>query len=83
MTVFSTKPSGYIVEKADADSGWTRPLPEEAFAYGYQAEMKHFVECVNTGKAARETYQDGYIVNCVLETGYQSMASKSWVTVEY
>jgi len=83
ITAFSTKPSGYIVEKADADSGWTRPLPEEAFAYGYQAEMKHFVECVRDNKTPRETYEDGYIVNCILEAGYQSMNAKSWVGVEY
>lgn len=83
ITTFSTKPSGYIVEKADADSGWTRPLPEEAFAYGYQAEMRHFVECVRDNKTPRETYEDGYISNCVLEAGYQSMSSKSWVPVEY
>jgi len=80
---FSTKPSGYIVEKADADAGWTRPLPEEAFAYGYQAEMKHFVECVRDGQTPRETYEDGYISNCVLESGYESMNSKRWVTVDY
>ncbi len=83
ITSFSTKPSGYIVEKADADSGWTRPLPEEAFAYGYQAEMRHFVECVRDGKTPRETYEDGYISNCILEAGYQSMHSQSWVKVEY
>jgi predicted dehydrogenase len=83
ITAFSTKPSGYIVEKADADSGWTRPLPEEAFAYGYQAEMRHFVECVRDSKTPRETYEDGYISNCVLEAGYQSIQSKRWVPVEY
>jgi predicted dehydrogenase len=83
IATFSTKPAGYIIEKADADAGWTRPLPEEAFAYGYQAEMKHFVDCVRDGKTPRETYEDGYISNCVLEAAYQSMSSKRWVTVEY
>ena len=83
IITFSTKLAGYIVEKADADAGWTRPLPEEAFAYGYQAEMKHFVECVRDGKTPRETYRDGYIANCVLEAGYQSISSKRWVPVEY
>jgi predicted dehydrogenase len=57
-------------------------LPEEAFAYGYQAEMKHFVECVSEGAMARETYEDGYIVNCVLDAGYQSMKSGRWERVE-
>jgi NAD(P)-dependent dehydrogenase (short-subunit alcohol dehydrogenase family) len=62
-----------VVEKADLDFGWTRPLPEEAFAYGYQAEMRHFVECVRDGRTPRETYEDGWIVNLVLDAGYRSM----------
>ena len=60
-----------------------RPLPEEAFAYGYQAEMRHFVECVRDGKTPRETYEDGYVVNCVLAAGYQSMQSGRWTRVKY
>jgi predicted dehydrogenase len=83
ISSFSTKSAGYVVEKAEIDFGWTRPLPEEAFAYGYQAEMKHFVECVQNGKTPRETYEDGYIVNCVLDAGYQSMRSSRWVRVKY
>ncbi|MES2219902.1 MAG: Gfo/Idh/MocA family oxidoreductase [Acidobacteriota bacterium] len=80
---FTTKSAGYVVEKADVDTGWTRPLPEEAFTYGYQAEMKHFVECVREGRQPRETYEDGFIVNCILDAGYQSMGEKRWVPVSY
>jgi predicted dehydrogenase len=79
---FTTKAAGYVVEKADIDFGWTRPLPEEAFTYGYQAEMRHFVECVCDGKTPRETYEDGYIVNCVLDAGYESIRSQKWVRVK-
>ncbi|MCC6587719.1 MAG: Gfo/Idh/MocA family oxidoreductase [Bryobacterales bacterium] len=80
---FTSKTAGYVIEKADIDFGWTRPLPEEAFAYGYQAEMKHFVDCVRTGATPRETYEDGYIVNLILDAGYKSMRSKRWVRVSY
>lgn len=80
---FTGKSAGYVVEKADIDFGWTRPLPEEAFAYGYQGEMRHFVECVRDGKPAREDYHDGYAVNCILDAGYQSMAAGKWVRVKY
>ncbi|HYE99148.1 MAG TPA: Gfo/Idh/MocA family oxidoreductase [Planctomycetota bacterium] len=80
---FTSKPSGYVVEKADLDFGWTRPLPEEAFVYGYQGEMKHFVECVRDGRTPRETYEDGWIVNTVLDAGYRSMRSKRWEKVRY
>ena len=83
IAAFTTKSAGYVVEKADIDFGWTRPLPEEAFAYGYQAEMRHFVECVRDGASPRETYEDGYVVNCILDAGYESMRSGKWVGVEY
>jgi predicted dehydrogenase len=83
ITAFTTRSAGYIVEKADLDLGWTRPLPEEAFSYGYQAEMRHFVECVRQGKTPRETYEDGYIVNAILDAGYQSMRAGRWVRVKY
>jgi predicted dehydrogenase len=80
---FTTRSAGYVVEKADIDFGWTRPLPEEAFTYGYQAEMRHFVECVRAHSAPRETYQDGYVVSCVLEAGYRSARNGRWVRVKY
>lgn len=83
ITSFTGKSSGYVIEKADLDFGWTRPLPEEAFAYGYQAEMRHFVECARDGREPRETYEDGYVVNCILDAGYDSMKSKKWVRVKY
>jgi predicted dehydrogenase len=83
LVSFTPRPAGYVIEKADLDFGWTRPLPEEAFAYGYQAEMRHFVECVRDGKRPRETYEDGYIVNCILESGYRSMRSRKWEKVKY
>ena len=71
-----------MVEKADTDVGWTQPLPEEAFTYGYQAEMRHFVECVREGKTPRETYEDGYVVSCILEAGYASARKGRWVRVK-
>lgn len=83
ISSFTSKPAGYVIEKADLDFGWTRALPEEAFAYGYQAEMRHFVECVRDGVTPRETYEDGYIVNCVLDAGYASMKSRAWTDVSY
>jgi len=79
LSSFTTKPAGYIVEKADLNLGWLKPLPEEAFTYGYQAEMKHFVECVRERTRPRETYQDGYVVNLILDAGYRSMRSRKWV----
>ncbi len=80
---FTTQSAGYVLEKAEIDSGWTRPLPEEAFTYGYQGEMRHFVNCLRQHATPRETYEDGYIVNCILDAGYESMRSHQWVGVNY
>jgi hypothetical protein len=38
---------------------------------------------VREGREPRETYQDGYIVNLIMDAGYQSMRSKQWVPVSY
>jgi predicted dehydrogenase len=83
ITAFTGRPAGYVVEKADHDTGWTRPLPEEAFTYGYQAELRHFVECVRDGRTPSETYEDGWIVNLVLDAGYRSMKTRRWVKILY
>jgi predicted dehydrogenase len=83
ISCFTERPAGYVVEKAEIDRGWTRALPEEAFAYGYQGEMRHFVECVREEATPRETYEDGLVVNLVLDAGYRSMRSGKWVRVKY
>jgi predicted dehydrogenase len=83
IKAFTLASSGYIVEKAETEKGWITPLPEEAFTYGYQAEMKHFVECVRDGKEPRETFEDGYIVNAILDAGYKSMKTGRWEKIEY
>jgi hypothetical protein len=45
--------------------------------------MKHFVECARSGSMPRETYEDGYIVNSILDAGYESMRTNRWVPVSY
>ena len=83
ITTFSLGGTGYLVEKAEVDTGWTFPLPEEAFTYGYQAEMKHFVECIRTGQGPRETFYDGWVVNLLLDAAYESMREGVWVPLDY
>jgi predicted dehydrogenase len=82
IEAFTTAPSGYVVEKAESEQGWVKPVPEEAFVYGYQAEMKHFVSCVRHGETPRETYQDGYAVNAIIDAAYRSSASRHWEPID-
>jgi predicted dehydrogenase len=56
---------------------------DEAWTYGYREEMRHFIECVAQGRMPRETFADGYAVNCILDTAYRSAQSKCWEQVEY
>jgi predicted dehydrogenase len=80
---FISKPAGYLVEKADAETGWVFPVPEEARAYGFSQEMRHFVSAFRAGVAPDETFTDGYIVNCVIDACYASMKSGTWEHVTY
>ena len=71
----------YLLEKAESDSGWVFPLPDEARVYGYHEEMKHFVACVARGETPRETFEDGLAVNIIIDAAYQSMREHRWVPV--
>ena len=48
---------------------------------GYQSGIRHFVECVRHGKAPRENYEGGFIVNTILDAGYRSMRGNRWVRI--
>lgn len=83
IRVFSRPGAGYVVEKAEAETGWLFPPVDEAWIYGYREEMRHFIECVERGVMPRETFEDGYIVNCILDAAYRSMQTKRWEKVTY
>jgi predicted dehydrogenase len=44
--------------------------------------MRHFVDCYRGGVEPRETFVDGYVVNCVLDACYRAMTSGRWETIE-
>jgi len=80
---FIQNPVGYLVEKSDADTGWVYPVPEEARAYGFSQEMRHFVDCFARGEQPVETFEDGLIVNTILDACYRSMKTGAWEKVVY
>src|SRR3954470_2001858 len=79
---FISKPAGYLMEKADSDTGFVYPIPDEARHYGYSEELRHFAECWRDGTEPRESFVDGYIVNVILDACYRSMKSGRWEPVE-
>ena len=48
------QPRRYLMEKADADTGFVYPIPEEARVYGVRAGVRHFVDCFRDGTEPRE-----------------------------
>lgn len=78
---FVEKPVGYTVEKADAETGWVYPVPEETRAYGFSQQMRHFVDCFAAGTAPSETFEDGVIVNRIIDACYRSMRTRRWEEV--
>jgi predicted dehydrogenase len=83
IRAFIEEPAGYLAEKADADTGWVFPVPNETYVHGHDEMMGHMVEAFRTGAAPRETFHDGLAVNAVLDAAYRSMRSGRWEPVAH
>jgi predicted dehydrogenase len=75
LQTFSTVGYGYAVEKAPTTVGWTYPVFEELWNYGFPQEMYHFARCVRGKDTPQATGEDGRFVQQVLYAAYQSMGS--------
>lgn len=62
----------YAVEKAGSTKGWSFTIYEEAWNYGFHAEMAHFVDCVQNDRTPLVTGEDGRVVLEVLFAAYES-----------
>lgn len=82
MRAFIERPAGYLGEKMDADTGWVFPVPDETHVHGHDAMMQHVLEAFRSGVAPRETFEDGLIINQIIDAAYRSMQSGRWETVE-
>jgi predicted dehydrogenase len=82
ITGFVRGTGSYLLEKAESNSGWVFPLPDEARVYGYHEEMKHFVACVARHEQPRETFADGLVVNTIIDAAYRSMREHRWISLE-
>ena len=61
-----------LVEKQNAEMGQMPVVANEAVAYGYEAEDRHFVRCFLGKEEPRLTFDDGLEVVQVLMTAYRS-----------
>lgn len=82
LRAFIERPAGYLGEKADAETGWVYPVPDEVRVHGHDLMMADVVNAFRDGRAPQETFADGYVVNAVLDAAYRSMRSGRWEPVE-
>jgi predicted dehydrogenase len=81
LKAFIERPAGYLVEKADAETGWVFPVPDEVRVHGHDLMMADVVTALRDGRAPQETFRDGYVVNGILDAAYRSMRSGHWEPV--
>jgi predicted dehydrogenase len=81
--MFTTGKGGdYIAEKAESDRGWLFPVGDELNELGYNHMFMDMFNSMEKGVAPKETFYDGYVVNCVLDAAYRSAKSKLWEPVK-
>ena len=72
LPTYSEYGYGYAVEKAPTTKGWTYPVFEELWNYGFPQEMHHFARCVRGKEEPKATGEDGRVVQEVLYAAYAS-----------
>ncbi len=75
LPTYSEYGYGYAVEKAPTTKGWTYPVFDELYNYGFPQEMHHFARCVRGKETPIATGRDGRVVQQVLYAGYHSAAT--------
>jgi predicted dehydrogenase len=83
LEMFTTgKGADYVAEKAESNTGWLFPVGDELNELGYNHMFMDMFDSVEQGKAPRETFYDGYVVNAILDACYRSAKTKQWEQVQ-
>ena len=72
LPTYSEVGFGYAVEKAASTKGWTYPVFEEHWNYGFPQEMRHFARCVRGKETPISDGETGRVVQEVLYAAYAS-----------
>jgi len=83
LPTYSESGYGYAVEKAPSTKGWSYPVFEELWNYGFPQEMAHFARCVRGKETPQATGEDGRVVQEVLYAGYESARIGSKVNLPF
>lgn len=71
----------YVAEKAESNTGWLFPVGDELNELGYNHMFTDMFNSIENGRAPKETFYDGYVVNAVLDAAYKSAKTKLWEPV--
>lgn len=83
MEMFTTGAGdGYVVEKAESDTGWMFPVGDEVAELGYVDMFTDMFDAMDNGTTPAETFYDGYVVNAVIDACYRSAESKQWEPID-
>jgi predicted dehydrogenase len=83
LPTYSEYGYGYAVEKAPGTKGWSYPVFEELWNYGFPQEMSHFARCVGGKEEPRATGEDGRVVLEALYAGYASAGSGKKIALPF
>lgn len=72
---------GYVAEKAESADGWLFPVGDEVSELGYVDMFTDMFDSMEAGRAPRETFYDGVVVNAVMDAAYRSAKSRQWEAV--
>jgi predicted dehydrogenase len=83
LEMFTTgKGADYVAEKAESNTGWLFPVGDEINDLGYNHMFTDVFNALEQGKAPKETFYDGYVVNAILDAAYRSAKTKLWEPVQ-
>jgi len=83
LPTYSEHGYGYAVEKAPGTKGWSWPVFEELWNYGFPQEMHHFARCVRGKESPQATGEDGRTVQEVLYAAYRSAGLGAMVDLPF
>ncbi len=78
----SGKGADYVAEKAESNTGWLFPVGDELNELGYNHMFMDMFGAMEKGTQPKETFYDGYVVNCILDAAYKSAKTKIWEPVQ-
>ena len=83
LEMFTTgKGANYVAEKAESNTGWLFPVGDEVNDLGYNHMFTDVFHALEQGRAPKETFYDGYVVNAILDAAYRSAKTKLWEPVQ-